>query len=179
MNRFYKVSRAQFIYDMKRCFSAVDYDYLFSFESANTMYEEIKLPERKTAHSAGYDFFLPLDIELLPYPTTLQPKGTLVVPTGIKCELDEGFFLQMHIRSSIGIKHGVILSNATGIIDADYFNNPANEGHIMFALRNLSPSKFSADAGSAIAQGIISRYYTADDDTADGKRVGGIGSTGI
>lgn len=171
MNRFYKVSKEQLFYDITKCFPTVDYDCLFLSESANMMYDEIKLPERKTAHSAGYDFFLPLDIEL-------HPGSALVVPTGIKCEMGEGLFLQMHIRSSVGIKHGVILSNATGIIDADYFNNPTNEGHIMFALRNLSPAKFFAEHGSAIAQGIFLPYYTADGDAADGERVGGIGSTG-
>ena len=63
------------------------------------------------------------------------------------------------------------------IIDADYYNNPDNEGHIFFQIINLSPFDIVLKKGDAIGQGILKRYYTTDDDAAKGERTGGFGST--
>ena len=78
----------------------------------------------------------------------------------------------------MGIKHGIMLANSTGIIDADYYNNPDNEGHIMVALLNMTDKVFHVNKGDRIAQGVFTAYLKADDDNASGKREGGIGSTG-
>lgn len=166
-NFFEKVSENQFMLD---CIKN-GYQTVFSEDEARAAFRELKLPERKTENSAGYDFFLPL-------PVSIRPNESIVIPTGIKAHMVKGFFLQMHVRSSMGIKHGIVLSNGTGIIDADYFGNPDNEGHIMFAFRNESDKTFFADAGERIAQGIFSPYAITVDDKANGERVGGIGSTG-
>lgn len=63
------------------------------------------------------------------------------------------------------------------IIDADYYNNPDNEGHIYFQIINLSPFDILLKKGDAIGQGILKHYYTTDDDAATGERIGGFGST--
>ena len=105
-------------------------------------------------------------------------KPTLV-PTGIKCEIPEGFYLELSVRSSCPLKHWLILVNGVGIIDADYYNNPDNEGHIYFQLINLSPFDIILKKGDAIGQGILKKYYVTDDDTATGERTGGFGSTSI
>ena len=57
----------------------------------------------------------------------------------MKCKLDPGTFLQLSVRSSSPLKYWLILANGVGIIDADYADNPDNEGHIYFQLINLSP----------------------------------------
>ena len=63
------------------------------------------------------------------------------------------------------------------IIDSDYADNPDNEGHIYFQFINLSPFSIKLQKGDLIGQGIIKSYLTTDDDCANGKRVGGFGST--
>lgn len=106
----------------------------------------------------------------------LKTKPTLV-PTGMKCKLDSGTYLELSVRSSSPLKYWLILANGVGIIDADYYNNPDNEGHIYFQLINLSPFPIKIQKGEAIGQGIIHRYETTEDDVACGERLGGFGST--
>lgn len=132
----------------------------------------IALPERKTACSAGYDLAAAVAAEL--------PPGKLaLIPTGLKAYMETDEFLGIHIRSSLAIKRGVSLANSQGIIDADYYNNPDNEGHIFIAVRNDSDSPVRIERGERIAQGIFYKYLTADHDTEPaGQRAGGFGSTG-
>ena len=63
------------------------------------------------------------------------------------------------------------------IIDADYADNPDNEGAIFFQVINLSPFPIKLKKGDIIGQGIIHKYEITDGDTATGNRVGGFGST--
>ena len=162
----------------------------------------INLPQRSTTGSAGYDFEVAEDIvipsyyslfekmrdEYGPYTTfnlndlaivtkRLGTKPTLV-PTGIKCELNEpNTYLELSVRSSCPLKHWLILANGVGVIDADYYNNPDNEGHIYFQIINLSPYDIQLRKGDKIGQGIVKPYLTMDNDNTAGKRVGGFGST--
>lgn len=71
------------------------------------------------------------------------------------------------------------MANSVGIIDADYYNNPDNEGEIFFQLINLSPVKIELKRGDIIGQGIIKQYLTTEDDMAAGERIGGFGSTNV
>lgn len=105
-------------------------------------------------------------------------KPTLV-PTGIKCEMPKGFYLELSVRSSCPLKHWLILANGVGIIDADYYNNPDNEGHIYFQMINLSPFDIVLHKGDTIGQGILKKYFVTDDDRAQGERIGGFGSTSM
>ena len=128
------------------------------------------LPYRSTENSAGYDFECYTD-------TLIPPYQIMLIPTGIKCQIDEGYYLQLALRSSTPMKKHLMLANGIGIIDSDYYNNPDNEGHIMFQVINFTNKEVFIPAGERIGQGVFLKYYTTDDDNASGKRVGGFGST--
>lgn len=128
------------------------------------------LPTRKTKYSAGYDISI---IE----GATIEPGETHIFDTGIKAYMQNDEYLALHVRSSIGIKRGLILANATGIVDADYYDNHDNEGHIMIALRNTSNKIQEVKSGECVTQGIFQTYYVSDDDEVTKERKGGIGST--
>ena len=106
-----------------------------------------------------------------------KAKPTLV-STGMKCKLDPGTYLELSVRSSSPLKYWLVLANGVGIIDADYYNNPDNEGEIFFQLINLSPFDIKLQKGETIGQGIIKPYLITEDDAAAGERTGGFGSTG-
>lgn len=142
-------------------------------ESVKTMRNDLKLPARATAGSAGYDFYAPIDLEL-------RPGMTLKVPTLIKCRMNEGWVLQVYPRSSLGFKYRVQLDNTVGIIDQDYYNNESNEGHIFIkiSMDSYDPDKVcTIKAGEAFAQGIFMQYGITENDSATASRTGGIGST--
>ena len=104
-------------------------------------------------------------------------KPTLV-STGMKCKLADDEYLELSVRSSCPLKYWLVLANGVGIIDADYYNNPDNEGEIFFQLINLSPFNIVLHKGDRIGQGIIHKYIKTEDDAASGDRLGGYGSTG-
>lgn len=135
---------------------------------------EFNLPVRKTAKSAGYDFECIEDIIIPPY--KLGAKPTLV-PTGIKAYMEDNEYLMLVNRSSNPKKKNLVIPNSLGIIDADYVNNPDNEGEIMFAFYNLGTELVTIEKGYALGQGIFQKFETTDDDNAKGERLGGFGST--
>lgn len=100
-----------------------------------------------------------------------------LVPTGVKCKLEDDQVLELFIRSSCPLNNYLLLANSTGIIDADYYNNEDNEGHIFFQIINLSPFPITIKKGDVIGQGLITRFETTEDDSAEGDRTGGFGST--
>lgn len=134
-------------------------------------YPDAVLPTRATKGSAGYDFTVVEDTFCPQYKVTY-------VPTGIKMQIDDGFELRLSIRSSSPKKYGVMLANGIGVIDSDYYNNPDNEGHIMFAIWPFG-GDVTFKKGDRIGQGVIERYYLTDDDVAEGVRNGGFGSTSL
>ena len=163
----------------------------------------LELPVRATAHAAGYDLAAAEDIIVPSYfalidkiretvPTygvnsysldemsfitkSLKAKPTLI-STGMKCHLDDDKYLELAIRSSSPLKYWLICANSVGIIDADYYNNPDNEGEIFLQVINLSPLPLQIKKGEKIGQGIIKRYDTVEDDNATATRTGGFGST--
>lgn len=130
------------------------------------------LPKRKTAKSAGYDFVLPCDVRL-------NPRSiSAIIPTNVKASMPDDEVLMLYIRSSIGIKQHVTLANGTGIIDADYFSNPDNDGNIGICLQNNSDEIVSLKKGERIMQGIFVKYAVCDSDDTNEVRKGGFGSTG-
>lgn len=142
------------------------------FEIVKGAPKDTVLPKRKTAKSAGYDFVLPKDV-------FLPPNGTTgVILTGVKAIMPDDEVLLLFIRSSISITKGIVLANGTGIIDADYANNPDNDGNIGIILRNESNHHVHILKGERIMQGIFTKYHVTNDDAADAERVGGFGSTG-
>jgi dUTP pyrophosphatase len=146
------------------------------FEVVSTYKDlNIKLPERATKSSAGYDFFAIEDSEIPPHKINQKP---FLVPTGIKSYMNDNECLILANRSSNPIKKSLILPNGIGLIDSDYYNNPDNEGHIMFQFINISSSSIIIKKGDKLGQGFFLPYLIADNDVASGSRVGGFGSTG-
>lgn len=130
----------------------------------------VKLPKRKTKKSAGYDFFAIEDF-------TLYPNKLYIVPTGVKAYMEDDEVLYLHIRSSVAFKRGVRMLNSIGVIDADFVDNPDNEGEISLGLLSHNDDIVHIKKGERIAQGVFHKFLITDDDDAEGKRVGGIGST--
>ena len=96
------------------------------------------------------------------------------MPTGVKAYMQENEVLLVYIRSSAAFKKHLMLMNGVGVIDADYYGNAENEGHILIPIFNYGA------AGERIAQGIFTTYLTVDGDAAGhgAARTGGFGSTG-
>lgn len=159
LRKFEKISEEQFNKDIKNIFPDVNY-------------EDIKIPERSTAKSAGYDFYSPISIDI-------PPCAMVKVPLGIKAKLDDNDVLLMFIRSSLAVKHSIQLINNVGVVDADYYNNEDNEGHIWAILYNINArDSYHIEAGDKVCQGIIVTYGVVSNDEAEGVRDGGFGSTG-
>jgi dUTP pyrophosphatase len=133
----------------------------------------ISLPIRKTCASAGYDIAAVENV-------CLRAGEMALIPTGLKAYMQQDEYLAIHIRSSLAVKQRLVLANSQGIIDADYYNNADNEGHILIALLNGGSQDVVVSAGMRIAQGIFCKYLLTDQDESTGKeeRTGGIGSTG-
>ena len=134
-----------------------------------------RIPERGTKNSAGYDFYNPVRIEIPPYKLGDNPT---LVPTGIKVKMPNDEFLMLVNRSSNPEKKKLVIPNSMGIIDADYYGNPDNDGEMMFAFYNVSNEPVIIEAGEKLGQGIFVKYGITDDDNAEGERTGGFGSTG-
>lgn len=142
------------------------------FEFVNKKNDECnKLPERSTKNSAGYDFFNPKNIICKSHEITM-------IPTGIKAQFPEDEMLLLFNRSSNPKKKGLIILNGVGVVDSDYYNNPDNEGEMAFVFYNMLEEDVTLLAGEKLGQGIFVKYAKTDDDTAEGERTGGFGSTG-
>ncbi len=131
------------------------------------------LPQRATDFSAGYDL-----CACIPQPLTIAPGSRAVIPTGIAMEISQpdiaGFVFG---RSGLGIKHGLVPSNAVGVIDADY------RGEVMVGLTNHSDTSYTIQPGERIAQLVLMPIFTPPvvesqslSHTVRGQ--GGLGSTG-
>ena len=146
-------------------------------ECIKLIYDNIKLPQRSTKRSSGYDFFFPGPRSII------FDKGvSVLIPTGIRCVfLEDGYDLSMYPRSGMGFKYRVHLDNTVGIIDNDY-SEADNEGHIMVKL-SCDPRVLESvliNPGDKFVQGIIREFFLAEGDNEVEKqnREGGMGSTG-
>ena len=167
MIRFEKVSFEQFKNDYNKLLVTED-TYALE-EYIRQVYDDIKLPERATVDSAGYDFFAPFDFEVP------AGKKSITIPTGIRFITDyPNIFLLVLPRSGQGFKYGLSLMNTAGVIDSDY-QYAGNEGHIMAKLS--AKQNFLVKQGQGYMQGIITPYYTIDNDLTTTVRSGGFGST--
>ena len=167
-------------------------------------YPQCQLPEYQTPRSAGADFFCAQDIvvpsiwrvvlrimaEKVGSAFTLKeitedekkefsPKPTLI-HTGIKSAMEDDEVLELYNRSSNPAKLGLILANSVGVIDADYYNNPDNDGDIMFAYYNIMPYDIEIKTGDRIGQGVFKKQLRPDVGlrVKNAERTGGFGSTG-
>ena len=130
------------------------------------------LPTRADKGSAGYDIYTPVDF-------TINPGETKILPMDVKVSMEEDEVLLLYVRSSIGIKKHIVLTNGTGVIDSTYYNNPDNDGNICGAFTNMGTEAQTFKAGDRIMQGVFVNYLiTNDDKPLNATRVGGVGSTG-
>ena len=131
---------------------------------------DLPLPARATAGSAGYDFVSTLTV-------TMQPGETVLIPTGIRAAIEPGWVLLLFPRSSLGFKHQVALCNTVGVIDSDYYH-AANEGHIMVKLINHSGHPVTIARAERFCQGVFLPHGLAAESEVTAERNGGLGSTG-
>lgn len=129
-----------------------------------------KMPQRATKFSAGYDMYSPFDYEL-------KSGETKLLWTNIKAQMNDDEYLMLCVTSGMG-KKGIKLANGVGIVDADYYSNPKNDGNLGFLLQNLSSLDYIIKAGDKIGQGIFMKYLVVDNEAEiSNERVGGFGST--
>ena len=147
---------------MARCFEVVG-------DNFRKNSGEIKLPTRASEHSAGYDFYSPVDV-------TIQPNEMVMIWTDIKAHMYYDNALLLIPRSSMG-KQPVMIANTVGLIDSDYYNNESNDGNIGFRLLNLGNTPYEISVGDRIGQGMFIKYGTVKDDNTTAKRTGGFGSS--
>lgn len=134
--------------------------------------KHINLPIRKTSKSAGYDIEAAED-------KIIKAGKMAVIATGLKAYMQDDEYLGIHIRSSLALKKHLNLVNSQGVIDADYYNNEDNEGHIMIGLINFGNEDVEITKGMRIAQAIFYKFLIIDDEKkVDTIRSGGFGSTG-
>lgn len=136
--------------------------------------KNINLPVRKTRFSAAYDIEAAEDVIV---PSFKKGMKATLVSTGLKAYMQEDEVLYLFAKSSGFGKKGIMLSNAVGVIDGDYYGNEDNDGHIMFSIINLKDEDLHIKKGDAIGQAMFTKYLKADDDNATEVRKGGFGST--
>ncbi|MCL6620064.1 dUTP diphosphatase [Thermomonas hydrothermalis] len=135
---------------------------------------EWPLPAYATAHSAGLDLRAALT-----EPLQLGPGETALVPSGLAIHIaDPGLCAVILPRSGLGHRHGIVLGNGTGLIDADY------QGPLMISLWNRSDSRFAIMPGDRVAQLVLLPVVRAvlqvvDTFETSARGEGGFGHTGV
>jgi len=134
----------------------------------------INLPIRKTRCSAGYDIEAAEDTVIPSFKPGMKPT---LVKTGIKAYFPDDEYLMLANKSSNPGKRGLVMANSIGVIDADYYGNESNDGHIMYAYYNFFDHDVEIKKGDSIGQAIFQKYLIVDEDNTEGERIGGFGST--
>lgn len=162
-------------------------------------FPDAQIPEYQTKNSAGADFFCAEEVTIpsiwrgVATALALYAKGLIIksdckddtylkptlVHTGIKASMEEDEVLELYNRSSNPKKLGLILANSVGVVDADYYNNPDNDGEIMFAFFNFKPWDVTLKVGDRIGQGVFKKVLrpTVGLRVKEEERQGGFGST--
>ena len=121
------------------------------------LYNSYELPQRDSKNAAGYDIYLLDDL-------TIAPGEIRKIPTGLKCFFGTDEVLLFIVRSGTGFKYNIRLCNQVGVIDADYYNNKDNEGHMWIKIQNEGDKVVSIKKGESVVQGIFMKYLTTDSD---------------
>ncbi len=136
--------------------------------------EEWPLPAYATEASAGLDLRAALDA-----PLVLEPGDAALVPSGISIHIaDPALCAVILPRSGLGHKHGIVLGNGTGLIDADY------QGPLMISVWNRGREAFTMQPGDRIAQLMLlpvvrATLQVVDEFEASARGTGGFGHTGV
>lgn len=142
---------------MERFFEKISFEqFKKDIVDDKELYESYKLPSRKTKQSAGYDFYAINEV-------IIRPGEIKKIPTGYKAKCLDDEMLLLVVRSSMGFKYNVRMCNQIGVIDADFYNNPENEGHMWVALQNQGENEYVIKKGEAYCQGIFVKYLTCGD----------------
>jgi dUTP pyrophosphatase len=133
---------------------------------------DLPLPTRATPASAGFDLHAALEA-----PVTLAPGARALIPTGFAIALPEGYEAQVRPRSGLALRHGIVLPNAPGTIDADY------RGELAVILMNAGDAPFTIERGERIAQIVVApvvqaRFEEVAELPASQRGAGGFGHTG-
>lgn len=131
----------------------------------------IKLPTRATEHSAGYDFYSPMDI-------VIPPNESVLIWSDVRAHMYYDNTMIIATRSSMG-KQPVTIAQAIAIIDSDYYDNESTGGNIGIRLWNAGNTPYEIHTGDRIAQGVFIKYLTTNNDNTISQREGGFGSTGV
>ena len=133
-----------------------------------------ELPAYATEHSAGLDLRAALEA-----PLTMQPGDAALVPSGLSIHIaDPALCAVILPRSGLGHKHGIVLGNGTGLIDADY------QGPLMLSAWNRGGAAYTIEPGDRIAQLVLLPIVRATLQVVDtfdesGRGAGGFGHTGL
>lgn len=164
--KFSYVGKDEKVKSLKEFFSAEGFKVPDEELAAMT----VELPKRATKGSAGYDCYSPIGF-------CLEPGQEIKLPTLLKAYMPQDIFLGAYPRSGLGFKYYARLANTVGIVDSDYADNEGNEGHIFVKIRNEGDKPMSINPGDGICQFIFQKYFTTENDEAEGTREGGFGST--
>lgn len=132
------------------------------------------LPEYATPASAGIDLRAAIDA-----PLAIEPRQAQLVPTGLSIHIaDPALCAVILPRSGLGHKHGIVLGNGTGLIDADY------QGPLMVSVWNRSEAAFTIEPGDRIAQLVVlpivrAQFEVVDEFESSARGAGGFGHTGV
>ena len=136
--------------------------------------KNINLPKRSTKNAAAYDVEAAEDVTIPPYTHGIKPT---LIPTGLKAYCGDDEWYMLANRSSNPGKKKLVLANGIGIIDADYYCNPDNDGEFMFAYYNMGTEPLEIKKGERIGQVVFQKFLIVDNDVAEGERTSGFGST--
>jgi len=143
---------------MSRLFEKISFEqFKKDIKDDEELYNEYELPKRGTKYAAGYDFYAIYDY-------TLKPGEIKKIPTGIKVKMESDDVLLLLDRSSMGFKYNVRMTNQVGVIDADYYNNENNEGHMWIRIQNEGTEDYIVKRGQGMCQGLFVKYLITDDD---------------
>lgn len=134
--------------------------------------ENARIPTYGSVSAAGADLYACIE-----QPVTIAPGQTLLVPTGLSMEIEEGFAGFIYARSGLATKRGLAPANKVGVIDSDY------RGQVMVSLHNHSDKEQTVEPGERVAQIVFAPVYQAQFILADTleqteRGSGGFGSTG-
>lgn len=136
------------------------------------LHKNARIPTYGSADAAGADLYACIDEAV-----TIQPSQTVLIPTGLSMEIEQGFAGFIYARSGLATKRGLAPANKVGVIDSDY------RGQVMVSLHNHTEQPQTVEPGERVAQMVFAPVYQAQfcetDALQDTERgTGGFGSTG-
>lgn len=131
-----------------------------------------KIPTYGSTDAAGADLYACIE-----KPVSILPGQTVLIPTGLSMEIEQGFAGFIYARSGLATKRGLAPANKVGVIDCDY------RGQVMVSLHNHTSAPQFVEPGERVAQIVFAPVYQANfleaESLSDTERgTGGFGSTG-